>query len=166
MSERICCICKARIETENPAVLTVSSFGNPRYLCDSCDADFTSALKAKEYSEIKDAVSKIGGKMESSGVEDELVIDEAGVIIERATARAEAIRDGSYDFSLDEESPDDSELEEADLLIEEEAEESEEEREKRLKKERYAKIFDTATTWTIGVVIVAAIGYLIYKLIF
>ena len=165
MRERICCICKAQIESENPAVLTVSSLGNPRYLCDSCDADFSSALTAKEYSEIKDAVSSIGGKMEASGVEDELVIEEAGVIIERATARAEAIRDGSYDFSLDEESSEDSPLEEAELLVEE-AEESEEEREKRLQKERYAKIFDTATTWTIGIAIVAAIGYLIYKLIF
>ena len=170
MSERICCICKSLIESDNPAVLTVSSFGNPRYLCDCCDADFSKALSAKEYSEIKDAVSLIGEKMEQSSVDDELVIEEVGVILERATERAEAILDGSYDFSLDEDEVEE-EAEKQDgvevvSVEDEEPEETEEERIAREKKEKILKIIDTVATWALGIATVATVGYMIYKLIF
>jgi len=91
-----------------------------------------------------------------------------GVIIERATARAEAILDGSYDFSQDEdESESETEAaEDSDVAMEEEPEESEEERAKREKKEKYLKIFDTISTWGLGIAVVAVVGYMIYKLIF
>ena len=93
MSERICCVCKKLIESEEPSVLTVSSFGNPRYLCDGCDSDFETALSGKEYADIKEAVGRIGEKMENSLVEDELVISEVGELLDKASESAEAILD-------------------------------------------------------------------------
>ena len=48
-----CCICQKHIEREDAPVLTMGSSGNPRLLCDECDALLESATTGKEISEIK-----------------------------------------------------------------------------------------------------------------
>lgn len=167
MSNRICCICKSHIESDNPSVLTVSSFGIPRFLCDSCDSDFSLALGSKDYDEIKSSISTIGGKMEDAGVEDELVIEEVGAIVERATERAEAILDGSYDFSLDEEEEEEQDEQIPEQTPPEEPEiETEEQKERRLKKEKTLKIVDIVSSSILGAAVIGFAVYFLIKLVF
>jgi ribosomal protein L11 methylase PrmA len=98
-----CCICFSKIESQNAPILTIGKLGNPRCLCPSCERLFDSATLGKTYDEVTEACREIGDTMTRCNADDETVFNEVNSIIAGAMERAESIKDGTYDFSLDEE---------------------------------------------------------------
>lgn len=133
-----CSICKALIEAEEPSILTMGGYGNPRYVCECCDAEMERMLYSREISEIQDAMKILGDHLARIGCEDNAVISTMEEMFARATARAEAIREGTYDFAEDEAAEASEEM----VEIPEELRESEEDRILDEKEEAQAKKFD------------------------
>ena len=119
-----CSICKSEIESENPSILTMGGYGNPRYVCENCDAQIERMLLSREPAEVQDAMRILGEHLSRIGCEDNAVINTMEDMTKRATARAEAIREGTYDFSEDEADEGEEEL----VEIPEELRETEEDR--------------------------------------
>ena len=164
MEKCSCSLCKKEFESDDAALLTVSGVGNKRYLCEDCEAMLNTVLKSRDLDEIADTVVKIGNTMEKSDIEDGVVIREMDNILSAARERAEQIKLGEYDFSLDEE----EEVEELSELLEAEPEPelSEEEKERLAKKERISKIVDKISTWVSIGLIAGVVIYFLIRMIF
>ena len=159
--DSVCSICNVRLDTENAAILTMSGFGSPRYICEGCDGELSLATRARDISEIGAAMDRISKKMTENNVDDSLVLKTVEEIMSEASVRAEKIKGGNYDFS-DEEA---AELEDGTEEIPEELRESEEDRElDRIEAEKNKKL-DKITNIICIVAIVAAVGFFAYKLI-
>lgn len=159
--DSICCICNSSVDGENAAILAMSGYGSPRYICDGCDADLSCATGAKDVSEIKSAIDRISKKMAINNLEDTVVLKAIDEIMTGARERAEKIKAGEYDFSEEETAPEEAEPEE----IPEELRETEEDRElDRMEAEKNKKL-DKITNIVCLVFIIAALGFLAYKLI-
>ncbi len=153
-----CSICNAEINSEEPAILTMSGYGNPRYLCEECSADLDEASLGREESSIAAAMDRIGKKMLVSDPDKQTYVTVTGLMA-IAHDRALKIREGSYDFSLDE--ADEGEFDE----IPEELAESEEDKEKDRIDEEKQKKFDKFYNY---VLIGAGIGvaiFIIWKIV-
>ena len=133
---RKCCICDSAITREDAPVLTIGGFGNPKWLCDSCEQLLDTVTLSREYSEISAGLDELGRRMGESGP-DNLTFNTVNGIVEAAAERAKQIECGTYDFSLDEQSAEGG-LEE----IPEELAESEEDRELDRRDEEKNKKFD------------------------
>ena len=158
--ESVCCICKSQLDAESAAILTLSGYGTPRYICDGCDADISLSTSARDLSEIGAAMDRISKKMTKHNPEDPLVLKSVEEIMASANERAEKIKAGDYDFSAE-----DALSEEADEQIPEELLESEEDRElDRIEAEKNKKL-DKITNIICLAIIAAAIGFLAYRII-
>lgn len=137
-----CCICDRLIEREDAPVFAMTAAGNPRLLCDECAELLDVATLGVDFDQIEQAMDKIG-KLMADTDPDRVTFDAANALMARASARAKAIKDGRYDFSLDEvEDESEDELDE----IPEELLESEEDKEKDRIDEEKAKKFDKVYT--------------------
>ena len=157
-----CSICKAPIESENPSVLTMGGYGNPRYTCECCDAQLDRMLLSKEPAEVQDAMQILGDHLARIGCEDNAVIKTMEEMVRSATARAEAIREGPYDFSEDEVESTEEEM----IEIPEELRETEEDRALDEKEEAAAKKMDKIMDYAWIVLLVlfgAAFAYLLIR---
>lgn len=96
-----CCICGSENLREDAPVLTLGATGYARYLCDDCDALLETATRGTDFNAIKEAMDKLGKTM-ADGNPDEATFYIASEIMIDASDRAKAIKDGSYDFALDE----------------------------------------------------------------
>ena len=97
-----CCLCERPIEREDAPVLSMGAVGNARLLCDDCAKLLDTATLSKDIDEITAAMDKIGKNMASSDP-DGVTLETVSQIMYEAGERAKAIKDGSYDFSLDDE---------------------------------------------------------------
>lgn len=158
MEEKICSVCRAKIESEEAAILTLGGFGNPRYLCDSCASDFDAASSEKEVSDIDSAIDRISKKMTSARVDDGLVLKTVSELMASARERREQIRLGEYDFSEDE-LPEENEEIPKELL-----ESDEDVAAERLAAEKNKK-YDKITNIICAVLALAALGFFIYRII-
>ena len=115
-----CCICQAEIENENPSILTMGGYGNPRYVCEDCDAEIERMLYSREPAEAQHAMKKLGAHMARIGCEDNAVIATMQEMMNRAGARSVAISKGLYDFAKDfpEQTEEDRALDEKDAEAE------------------------------------------------
>ena len=120
-----CCICKSAIDSESAAILTMSGYGTPRYICEGCDAELSLATSASELSEIGSAMDRISKKMTENNVDEALILTTVQEIMKEARGRAEKIKSGEYDFSEEMKSAEESCEED----IPEELQEIEEDRE-------------------------------------
>lgn len=155
-----CCICKKTIENESESpVLVMGAFGNPKCLCPICDLDFCTATTSHDPDEAIDAAKRLGDSLTAGNTGDPQIIELVNETIINAGTRAEKIREGTYDFSLDEEDA----TEEFDIT--EDMKETEEDRLKTEEEERTNKLVDTITSWAFGVVLVAALVYFIIKFV-
>ena len=113
-----CSICKAEIENENPSVLTMGGYGNPRYVCENCDAEIERMLYSQVPAEAQAAMKQLGDHLARIGCEDNAVIDTMQEMMRRAGERAAAIEKGAYDFSEDaaEEGEEENEVDD-DLIV-------------------------------------------------
>ena len=154
--EKKCCICKGTLDSENAAILTISGYAVPKYICRDCEDDFDCATQSTDTTVVYGAMDRLGKKLLASGTDDEIVLSEVGKIMSEADARAKAIDEGTCDFS-EEESEDTVEFSEmsdvADPFEEEETEEDIEQA--RLEAERAKKIEKITNIICIGIIVVA-----------
>lgn len=153
-----CCICKKGIEREDAPVLTMGGVGNARLLCDGCAELLDVATEGREYAEIKEAIENLTSTITSNDP-DGLTFSTVSSLLIDASKRAKAIKEGSYDFSLDETEGEDFDE------IPEELLESEEDIEKDKADEEKNKKFDKVYNYVlIGVCIGFAI-FVIWKIL-
>lgn len=150
-----CSICQKGIEKEEPVILTMGGFAHPRYICDECAALIDQASLAKEYDTITEAMDRLGALLAKNDDEDYAVVETMEDIMLAARVRADAIRDGKYDFSRDETDEEEFEIT-PDLL------ETEEDRElDRKDKEAEARL-DKFMNWAWVGFGVAFVAYLVW----
>ena len=151
-----CCICKAEIENENPSILTMGGYGNPRYVCEDCDAEIERMLYSREPAEAQDAMKKLGAHMARIGCEDNAVIETMQSIMNRAGARSVAISKGLYDFAKDNPAQTEEEL----VEIPEELQETEEDRALDEKDAEAEKKFNKILNWAwVGIFIAFGVAF-------
>ena len=153
-----CCICQAPITNENAPVIAMSAYGNPKCVCEECEAIIDSATLSHDPNEIVESCKSLGEALTRGNTCDEQVIDAVNGIICTASIRCEKIANGNYDFSEDESN-------EVEFEISDELMESEEDRIKDEKDAKAAKIIDTIASWACGVILVGAVIFFILKFI-
>ena len=151
-----CCICDELIEREDAPVLAMGGAGYPRLLCDRCASLLDTATLGRDFDEIKDAIGEIGTIMadhDPDGVTYRIV---SSLMID-ASERAKAIKEGSYDFALDEQTSED-EMDEIpeELLESEEDIEKDKEDEEKLKK--FDKVYNIILI-VLGVALLLVVGW-------
>ena len=150
-----CCMCDSNIEREDAPVLSMGGAGYARVLCDRCSGLLDTATLGTDYDEIKGAIAEIGEIMADNDP-DQVTFAIVSGLVYNASERAKAIKDGSYDFSLDNEEIDE---------IPEELRESEEDIQKDKEEEEKLKKFDKFYNYVlIGAGIGAAL-LIIWKII-
>ena len=157
-----CCICKKEIDTETAPILFMGGAGNPRCLCDECDARIMEATTGKDYDGIIDSCRELGKTLESADSNDIKVIVTVGELIKKAKERAELIKSGEYDFALDEA---DAENGEPEFEITEDIAESEEDKLLDEKEAKVNRVVDNIITWVMGLAIVAAVVFFVIKFV-
>ena len=160
---KLCTVCARAVDREDAAVLVMSPFGNPKLLCDECEKNIITATTDRSYDNIVAAMERLGRTVSDSPGIDEQSYDAVKDILERAGERAVAIRDGSYDFSLDE-TPSDTDGEDFEE-IPEELKETEEDAELDRKDEEFESKFNKIFTWISAVVLLAAAAFVVYRLL-
>jgi uncharacterized protein YlaI len=162
-----CALCGRIPEVEEPAVLTLGKYGKPRHLCEDCEAELDVATLGRDYDEIVDAIDRLGKKATTFGKDDPATLSTMKGILMNAAKRAAAIKDGEYDFDLDENPapPEGEEETEGFDEIPEELRETEEDRIADEKEAAVNKKWDKIITIVAAVVFIAVIGYLAYRFI-
>ena len=161
---RKCCICDTPIAREDAPVLTIGGFGNPKWLCDSCEQLLDTVTLGREYSEIAAGLDELGRRMGECGP-DKLTLDTVNGIVSAAAERAKEIKSGGYDFSLDEKN-EDSELDELPSELAESEEDRELDRRDEEKNKRFDKFYNgllIGSCIVVGAVIVWKIIELIFS---
>ena len=141
---KICSICGKAIENEEAAVLTISAYGNPRFVCDDCGAKIDTVMESQNVEEIEPAINFLGEKLKE--MKDGNSIAEVCNILEIAGERFKKIKEGTYDFDTDNKI---KEIKERDSLdeIPEDLQEAEEDRALDEKEAEQQKKFDNAMNW-------------------
>lgn len=155
-----CCICNKEITREDPAVLAMGGAGIPRYLCDDCETLLDTATLSKDWEEAGAAIGKISKTM-SEGDPDHVTFAIVSELMLKASDRAVAIKEGTYDFSLDDQPKDDGGFDE----LPEELQESEEDKEKDRIDEEKAKKFDKFYNYVLIGTCIGFVGFVIWKII-
>ena len=154
-----CCMCDSNIERDDAPVLSMGGAGYARVLCDRCSGLLDTATLGTDYDEIKGAIAEIGEIMADNDP-DQVTFAMVSGLVYNASERAKAIKDGSSDFSLDNEENDEGFDE-----IPEELRESEEDIQKDKEEEEKLKKFDKFYNYVlIGAGIGAAL-FIIWKII-
>ena len=94
-----CTICKAAVDPENAAILSVGGFGTPRYMCPECEADFEEMTLSRDVEAINLAISRIGKKLSDAGNDDKVTLQTVEEVMKSSAERKEKIKEGTYDFS-------------------------------------------------------------------
>ena len=160
MSQR-CCICEKHIEREDAPILTLGGAGYARLLCDECDKNLNTITTGRDVEEIKVAINDLGNKMANTDP-DPVTYQLVSSMLFKATERGMAIKEGTYDFALDEEGEDVEGFDE----IPEELLESEEDIQKDKEEEEKMKKFDKFYNVFLIVCGVVFVGLVIYNLFF
>lgn len=155
-----CAICNAEINTEESAILTMGAYGNPKYLCKECSLDMDTATLGKEVAEISAAMERISKKMTVSGPDKQTYTTVTGLMA-IAHDRAQKIKEGEYDFSLDESDESEGGFDE----IPEELAESEEDKEKDRIDEEKQKKFDEFYNYVLAGMCIGFVIFVIWKII-
>jgi len=160
MNNGRCAICLKEIDVDNSSILVMGGFGNPRCVCEACDANIDAATRATDPTEISAAVKRIVDNMSANGIEDPPTVRTVTSLLAKAASRRESIKEGTYDFALDD--ADDGALEE----IPEDMLETEEDRRLDEEDKARAEKLDKAMNWVWIVAIVAMVGFMIWWFFF
>ena len=156
-----CALCMQEVESDEPDILTIGGYGTPRYLCEDCASDIDTARMDRNYDNIIAAMDRVAKKISAANTADDTVsMNTVKEIFTSANDRAEKIKDGTYDFSLDDEQH------EEEFELTEEYAETEEDRELDRRDEEKQKRFDKIYGWVAAAVIIAALGFVVYKYLF
>ena len=155
-----CCVCNREITIEDPAVLAMGGAGIPRYLCEDCEALLDTATLSKDHEEAGAAIGKLSKTM-ADGDPDPVTFAMINKLLLNASDRAVAIKEGKYDFALDEKTPAEDEIED----LPDELLESEEDKEQDRIDEEKQKKFDKVYNIILAIVCSAFVAIFIWKLI-
>lgn len=156
-----CSVCYRAIEDkDSAAILTMGHFGTPRFLCKDCEELVNTAQLSHDVTEAEAAMARLGETVGNYSALDAAVLEAVENILRAAADRAEKIKSGTYDFSLDEK-------EDADALeeIPEELLETEEDKEKTEREERASRKFNKVMDVITAIVFTAAVAVLLYFVI-
>ena len=156
--KRNCCTCLRRIENEDAPVLTMGAYGTPKVLCDDCAALVETITLGKDYDGITAAMQELTDVMSSSNVDDRVTVETVTVMLEESAKRAQKIKEGTYDFALDD-------VEEGFDEIPEELQETEEDRLLDEKEKAASERFDKFMNWAWIAVGIVAGAFLIWKIV-
>ena len=159
--KRNCCTCHLRIDDENAPVLTMGAYGTPKCLCEKCAELVDTVVYGKDYDEITSAMEAITAIMSESNVDDKVTLSTMTELLANSAERAQKIKDGTYDFSLDEEQESDDSFDE----IPEELQETEEDKLLDQKEEEAMKKFDKVLNALWILTGIFAAGVIIWKLV-
>lgn len=135
----------------------MSGYGNPKCVCSDCEALIERATLSRTPEEISSACKALGEALTYGNTGDEQVIESVNEIISSAKERHDAIQNGTYDFSLDEEDSDDN------FDITEDIMETEEDRLKDERDAKISKIIDTVGSWAAGIILAGAVVFFVIK---
>ena len=156
---KVCSICGKPTENEDAPILTISGFGNARYLCDECSGEMDLSMSSRDVEEIEATVATLGKKMEKC--QDDQATATLYGFINVACERLSKIKEGTYDFAIDErikEMADEDVMEE----IPEELRETEEDKALDAEDAKKQEKFDKIMNWiTIGAIAITAIVLII-----
>ena len=154
-----CSTCLTRITSEDAPVLIMGAYGTPKLLCDECAALIDTITLGREYDEITAAMQALTEKMSSANIDDRFTVDTVTKILSDSAVRAQKIKEGTYDFVLDEQ--EDEGFDE----IPEELQETEEDRLLDEKEAEDNAKFDKFMNKLWIVLGIAAAGYVIWRII-
>lgn len=155
-----CSICTKEITSEEPKILVMGAYGMPKYICDECARDIDEVTLGKDYEKIAETMEKIGNKLSFSNP-DKATFVTVNSIMESAAERAKLIKEGTYDFSLDEETVDDDSFDE----IPEELKETEEDRALDRADEEKMRKFDIFYNILVACLSVALGAFIVWRLL-
>ena len=161
MSKRKCVICLGNADGEDTPILTMGAYGNPKYLCNGCSELLETATRGREYEKIVEAMDRISAELSAKNVDDKVTVTTVTELLADSAKRAKLIKDGNYDFSLD-----DSEDPDALEDVPEELLESEEDKELDRKEEESLKKFDKVMNWVWLAVFVGVLAAMVYFFFF
>ena len=98
---KICSTCLRKITSEEAPILTMGAYGTPKYLCDECAELIETITMGKEYDEITAAMQTLTDAMSKSNVDDRVTVETVTSMFEECAKRAQKIKEGTYDFALD-----------------------------------------------------------------
>lgn len=160
MKESYCSICFAKVDGDEAPVLAISGAGVPRCLCDSCASDIDTITASHDFDEIMAAMERLSRMISEGNADDTLTISTMSSIMAKAAERATLIKEGKYDFALDES---EQQVEDESLLeIPEELLESEEDKELDEKENERAQKIDKVLNWVWGIVMALAVAFLVW----
>lgn len=129
----------------------MGAYGNPKCLCPECASLVEEITLGRDYDGITTAMETITKKMSKANVDDGATVSTMTALLADSAERAQKIKEGTYDFSLDEEKEDEG--------IDEIPEELQETEEDRILDEKDAEAnrkFDKVMNWIwVGVAAVA-----------
>ena len=150
---KICSTCLRLIESENAPVLVMGAYGTPKLLCDDCANLIDTITLSRDYDEIEASMQTLTERMSASNIDDRFTIATVTDILTNSAERAQKIKEGTYDFALD-----DAVDEDAMDDIPEELRETEEDRLLDEKDAAANARFDKILNWLwVGVGIFAAV---------
>ncbi len=152
-----CAVCLKPIDMDTAPVLTMGAYGTPRCLCDECAADVEKFTQGTDFDEISAAMDNISERMSRANIDDKMTVNCITEMLIDGAKRASAIKEGTYDFSLDEEE---------EYIIPEELRESEEDRaldeKERIEKEKWDKVMN----WFWLIALIGVVAFIIWWLYF
>lgn len=154
-----CTVCAEIFDGAEASILTMSGFGNARFICPECSKLLDTVTLDTDYDKIISAMDSLG-KRNALDPADSAAVTALTEILDGAKERAEKIKSGEYDFSLDTET-DSDELEE----IPEELREREEDRALDEKEAKQNAVMDKISSWVCGAILVGAIIYAVIRFI-
>ena len=155
-----CCTCLARITSDDAPVLTMGAYGTPKLLCDDCAELVETMTSGQDYEAIAEAMEALTARMSSANIDDRFTVATVTELLSDCASRAQQIKEGTYDFSLD--------AEKADEGFDEIPEELQETEEDRLLDEKEAAAnakFDKFMNWAWVAVGACVVGVIAYKVI-
>ena len=155
-----CSICRKTVENENAPILAMGGYGNPRYLCGECAADIDASLYERDVNKIEISMKRLSDKLANDVPDDKVVIETMKDIFTDAGERARKIKNGEYDFSVEE-----NELQENFSAAPIQLTETEEDIELDRRDAERAKKLDKIFNWTALGIGIAALIVIIITLI-
>ena len=101
-TKNTCSTCLARLTNEEAPVLVMGAYGTPKLLCDECAALVETITLGKDHNEIAVAMQTLTERMSAANIDDRFTVNSVTKILEESSVRAQKIKEGTYDFSLDE----------------------------------------------------------------
>ena len=157
--KRNCSICLKRVEGDDAPVLAMGGYGNPKVLCDECAELIDKMTLSRDYDEITAAINGVAERMSAANIDDRVTVATMTEMFESSAKRAQSIKEGTYDFALDEV--------ESDEGFDEIPEELQETEEDRLLDEKEAEAnakLDKFLNWAWVGVAIALVGFIIYRI--